>query len=155
MPCDLRITVFTGRQEAVKSKNPQTLCCLWKNKWSISVRWKTQRKKSITPVTAMTAPVISFQLSFSLKMITAGGMISTGTIAMMVAAIPARVCCTANSENETPRKGPKMEPRVIRCMADRFFRALKICDQRFVKKKMMKKPMIPVITLICVEAKAS
>ena len=51
-----------------------------------------QIKKSNTPETVITAPTISFQLTRSLKRKTAGGMISTGTMAMMVAATPARVC---------------------------------------------------------------
>lgn len=46
-----------------------------------------------------------------------GGIINTGTIAISVAAIPVCVYLMAINENETPRKGPKNEPRAIRFIA--------------------------------------
>ena len=39
-----------------------------------------------------------------------GGMMSTGTMAMIVEAMPVLVSCTARSEKDTPRKGPKNAP---------------------------------------------
>jgi len=50
------------------------------------------------------------KLTFSFRNRTAGGIIKTGTIAMIVEAIPVEVFLIANKEKETPRKGPKKDP---------------------------------------------
>jgi hypothetical protein len=65
-------------------------------------------KKSATPAMAVNAPSISLGVIFSLNIIIEKGIIRTGTILIMVAAMPDEVYFTARSENETPRKGPKM-----------------------------------------------
>ena len=52
-----------------------------------------------------------------------GGMINTGTMAMMVDAMPVLVYLIARSEKETPRKGPKNEPVVIPIIPFEFLNA--------------------------------
>ena len=113
------------------------------------------KKKSITPTTVMMAPAISFQLMRSLKISTAGGMMSTGTMAMMVAAMPARVFWTASKEKETPRKGPKRDPREIIRMACRLCKAPIILGHQRITRIIIKNPIMPAMTLIWEEAKAS
>ena len=68
------------------------------------------RKKRATPPTAMNEPTISLVVNFSLKKITAGGIINTGTMAIMVEATHVVVYRTERSEKDTPRKGPKKAP---------------------------------------------
>ena len=51
-------------------------------------------------MTAMSAPNISRIVTFSLKHSTAGGMISTGTVDMIVEAMPVAVCWMENKEND-------------------------------------------------------
>jgi hypothetical protein len=80
-------------------------------------------------------------------------MIRIGTIAMMVEAIPADVCCTAKRENETPRKGPKKDPVVIAAIT-LLFRKAATTEFHLPESKMISRnPVIPVIMRICVEAK--
>jgi len=116
---------------------------------------KRYKKNSATPPTVITAPAISFQLIFSLNKITEGAIIKTGVIDINVAAIPACVCCTASSENETPRNGPKNAPRVIRFIAGIFLTAALNRGHRFIKVRTNTKPITPVSTLICEAEKAS
>jgi len=71
---------------------------------------KYYKNRMATPITVITAPRISLKLTFSFRNRTAGGIIKTGTIAMIVEAIPVEVFLIANKEKETPRKGPKKDP---------------------------------------------
>ena len=41
----------------------------------------------------------------------------TGTIAVIVDDIPADVYCNDNNDNETPKKGPAMAPKVMTVIA--------------------------------------
>lgn len=65
----------------------------------------------------MKAPLISFSVTRSLNRIIAGGMIKTGTMAIIVDATPVVVYLMANNENDTPRNGPKKAPIEIRTIA--------------------------------------
>ena len=58
-------------------------------------------KNNVTPPTLINAPRISNQLTFCLKNMTAGGIISIGTMAIMVEATPVAAYFTANKEKET------------------------------------------------------
>ncbi len=71
----------------------------------------------------MTAPIISFTVTFSLKRIIDAGIISIGIIDMMVDATPVDACCTAKRDKETPKNGPKKDPMAttpitLRCFSD-------------------------------------
>jgi len=85
----------------------------------------------------------------------AGGMINTGTMAIKVAAIPACVFCMASRENDTPRNGPKTDPRVILFIAEVFLIASPTFLHRFMIKNKMVNPAIPANTRIWEEANAS
>lgn len=74
-------------------------------------------KKIAIPVTLIMAPSISYKVTFCLYRIIAGAIINTGTIAIIVDAIPVSVFATASNENDTPKKGPKKEPVVMPIMA--------------------------------------
>lgn len=71
------------------------------------------KNNTLTPITVTTAPSISFGFAFSLKTIMDKGIIVTGTMDVMADVIPTDVYCNDNSDNETPTKGPNMEPKVI------------------------------------------
>lgn len=51
-----------------------------------------QMNMTPTPAIEISAPNISTRETFSLKMIIDGGMMSTGTVAIMVEATPVDVC---------------------------------------------------------------
>ena len=74
-----------------------------------------------TPIKEMTAPMISRAFTFSLKNMTAGGIMSMGTRDMIVEAIPVDVYCTASRENDTPRNKPKNAPIEMNNNVFRFF----------------------------------
>ena len=67
------------------------------------------------------APNISLGFIFSLKSSMENGIINTGTIDMMVLAIPVAVFWTAKSEKYTPRNGPKNAPINVYLNADLFW----------------------------------
>ncbi len=75
------------------------------------------------PDTARQVPIVAGMVTFSLNMIMAGGMISTGTMDIMVAAMPVLVYWIAINERETPRKGPKKEPMLSWVMAALLWKA--------------------------------
>ena len=106
------------------------------------------RKKITTPVTDITEPIISITLTFSLKRIIDGGIINIGTIDIMVAAIPVEVYLTDNNENETPKKGPKIEPSRINFIALLFFNAGITLFHLLRKEKTIATPTKPTSTLI-------
>ncbi len=82
------------------------------------------------------------------------GMIRTGASAIRVAATPASVYCTARSDSETPRKGPKKAPMPVLVMALRSASAARTLGQRPVAVKTTTNPTSPTSTRIWVEAKA-
>ena len=84
-----------------------------------------------------------------------GAMISTGTMAMIVAAIPVAVCLTARRENETPRNGPKKAPSVIGPIALASRRAMPTLLQNPMIVTTTRNHATPAIMRICVAAKAS
>jgi len=65
------------------------------------------------------APNTSFADTFSLKTITAIGIIKIRETEEMVDATPVDIYCTANKDSDTPMNGPKNDPTVI------YFSALK------------------------------
>ena len=80
-------------------------------------------------------------------------MMSTGTIAMIVDAIPVLVSCTASSEKETPRKGPKKAP--IESWKTALWLEIAFQVSRHLPRMVnrMANPVIPAITRICADAK--
>ncbi len=78
-----------------------------------------------------------------------------GTMAIMVDAMPVEVCCTAKRESETPRNGPKNEPMRMLLIPVLFRTAFLIFDVLRSNSTIIPKPIIPVMILIWVAAKAS
>ena len=101
------------------------------------------------------APKISDSVTFCLYMKIAGGIIRTGTNAIMVDAIPVFVYCTASKEKETPRKGPKKEPILIAVIPDLLENAFRTFAHRSRIVTSTVNPIIPAINLICVAANGS
>ena len=60
--------------------------------------YDSQENMIAVPRTAMIAPMISLRFTFSLNSSTAKGMIRTGTIEMIVLAMPVEVFWTATSD---------------------------------------------------------
>ena len=104
---------------------------------------------------ATNAPTTSLGVIFSLNINTEKGIIRTGTMLMIVAAIPEEVYLTASNENDTPRKGPKNAPMVRLFIAGLFFRAGMRLYHLPSMVYIIVKPKNPVMTLIWVAAKAS
>ena len=73
--------------------------------------------KNPIPIKEIIAPVISLGVIFSLKIKIAAGIINIGVIDVIVDTIPVGACCTARSESDTPRNGPKKAPKEIRFIA--------------------------------------
>lgn len=63
-------------------------------------------------------------------------------------ATPVVVYRTANSENDTPKNGPKNAPTDSRFMALPFFKAENSMFHLFRNRKISANPATPVITLI-------
>ncbi len=77
-----------------------------------------------------------------------GGIISIGTIAIIVDAIPVEVYFIATRENETPRNGPKNDPVEMAIIPFLFLNAWDIDFHRPVKLIIIIKPIIPAIIRI-------
>ncbi len=71
------------------------------------------RNNKDTPTTAITAPNISLKFIFSLKNIIDGAIISTGTIPIIVDAIPVAVSRIDTSESETPKRSKKLQQKLF------------------------------------------
>ena len=61
-------------------------------------------------------PITSLTEIFCLWMMAYGAMMSTGVSAIRVEAMPALAYCTAISESDTPRKGPKKVVKAAKVM---------------------------------------
>lgn len=77
-------------------------------------------KKSATPITLTKAPIISNVVTFCLKIIIDGRIIKTGTVDIIVEAIPAEVYFKDNKQKETPKNEPKIDPIEIPAIAERL-----------------------------------
>ena len=77
----------------------------------------------------------------------------TGTIAIMVEAMPAFVYVIETREKDTPKKGPKKAPVAIPFIAAQCLVAWTTLGQRFMKVIKIENPIIPAIIRIWVEAK--
>ena len=93
--------------------------------------------------TAITAPTTSLGSTGSRKRKWEGRMISTGTRAMMVEAIPVLVCWIATRLRETPRKGPKKAPMSITFIAALSLRAIQKFRVRRLNSSTALNPRIP------------
>ena len=101
------------------------------------------KKNKATPTMVINVPMTSFTEIFCLWMSAYGTMISTGVSAIRVEATPALAYCTAMSESDTPRKGPKIVVKVAKVMPFLSWIALPTCGSDLVNAKMRKKPAKP------------
>ena len=110
------------------------------------------KKNKATPTMVINVPMTSFTEIFCLWMSAYGTMISTGVSAIRVEAMPALAYCTAMSESDTPRKGPKIVVKVAKVMPFLSWIALPTCGSDLVNAKMRKKPAKPAMARMQVPA---
>ena len=81
-----------------------------------------RRKRTATPATATTAPMIARQETCSFKTKCTIGSIRIGTVAISVADIPTLVYDTEIKLSVIPKNGPRKAPRKV---SESAFRSLK------------------------------
>ena len=77
----------------------------------------------------------------------------TGIMDVIVEEIPAVVYCKDINWKDTPKKGPNIDPKAINVMAFLSRTAFYKSSHLFVQANRIRKPIKPVIILICVAAK--